>query len=139
MKKIYKLLIYISISFFFSSQVLAKWVDGNFVVIQGLDKITARIKTLKFQIGENKKFGILSVLVKRCVFSKPTEPQESIAYVKIFDNSDKHFKLKKTNIVFDGWMFASSPALNSMEHPVYDLVLISCKKSKRRSKESLSK
>ncbi len=139
MKKFSKLIFLFTLSFFLSNQSFANWIDGNFVLLQGLDKISARIKTLKFQIGEIKKFGILNVMVKRCVFSKPTDTPESIAYITVFDDSKKHIKLKKTNIVFDGWMFASSPSLNAMEHPVYDLILIACKNSKTTEKGSVSK
>ncbi len=114
----------------FSNPSLSKWLDGNLVTLQGLDKITARIKTLKFKVGEKNNFGILEIFVKRCVFSKPTETPESMAFITIFDNSEKNTQKKQKNIVFNGWMFASSPALNTLEHPVYDVVLISCKKSK---------
>ena len=113
-----------------SNVTRAKWLEGEIAVFQGLDKITARIKTLEFKVGRNNSFGILDIYVKRCVYSKPIDTPESIAYVNIVDNSKKQFQLRKTNIVFHGWMFASSPALNAMEHPVYDLVLIACKKFK---------
>ena len=78
---------------------------------------------------------ISEVFVQRCVFSKPTDTTESIAYLSVIDNSKKEIEIKKNNIVFDGWMFASSPALNAMEHPVYDLVLIECKKFKTQWNE----
>ena len=123
---------------FLSNPSFSNWVEGNVVTLQGLDKITARIKTLKFKVGEKNNFGILEVFVKRCVLSKPTETPESMAYITIFDNSDKNIKNNQTSIVFNGWMFASSPALNALEHPVYDLILISCKKSKTLSNKSSS-
>ena len=50
----------------------------------------------------------------------------------------RRIQLKNTNVVFNGWMFASSPALNALEHPVYDLVLIECKKFKTQRKGSIS-
>ena len=123
---------------FLSNPSFSNWIDGNVVTLQGLDKITARIKTLKFKVGNKNNFGVLEIFVKRCVLSKPTETPESIAYITIFDNSEKNIKNKQTNIVFNGWMFASSPALNSLEHPVYDLILISCRKSKTFSNKSSS-
>ena len=112
---------------FLSNPSFSNWIDGNVVTLQGLDKITARIKTLKFKVGKKNNFGVLEIFVKRCVLSKPTETPESIAYITIFDNSEKNIKKKETNIVFNGWMFASSPALNALEHPVYDIWLTSCK------------
>tara|TARA_B100000965_G_C19391228_1_gene669044 strand:- start:224 stop:649 length:426 start_codon:yes stop_codon:yes gene_type:complete len=133
-----KNLLIIVFIFFVSNHSFANWLEGNSAVFQSLDKITARIKTLELKIGEKNNFGILEILVKRCVYSKPAEAPESIAYISIIDNSKKQIQLRKTNIVFDGWMFASSPALNAMEHPVYDLVLIDCKNRKTHKKGSSS-
>ena len=139
MKTLSNFLIFFMCIILFSNQSYGKWVEGDFALIQGLDKITARIKTLKVSIGEKTKFGILNILIKRCVFSKPTETPESIAYLSVSEDSEKEFKVKKINLVFEGWMFASSPALNAMEHPVYDLSVISCRKSDTTSNESFSK
>ena len=122
----------------YSNSSYSTWLEGDIAVFQGLDKITARIKSLEFEVGKNNKFGILDINVKRCVFSKPTETPESIVYINILDNSKKQIQLKNTNVVFNGWMFASSPALNALEHPVYDLVLIECKKFKTQRKGSIS-
>ena len=133
-----KIIILSVLLIFLSKPSFSNWVEGNVVTLQGLDKITARIKTLKFNVGEKNNFGILEVFVKRCVLSRPTETPESMAYITIFDNSETSLKNKQTNIVFNGWMFASSPALNALEHPVYDLILISCKNSKTLSNKSSS-
>ena len=122
----------------YSNSSYSKWLEGDIAIFQGLDKITARIKTLEFEVGKNNKFGILDINIKRCVFSKPTETPESIVYINILDNSKKQIQSKNTNVVFNGWMFASSPALNALEHPVYDLVLIECKKFKTQRKGSIS-
>ena len=130
MKLFKKLALIIFLFNFFSFPCVAQWIEGDIVVLQALDKITARIKTLEFNIGEKNSFGILDIKINRCLFSKPTETPESIAFMKIIDISNQKLKLKKSNIIFEGWMFASSPALNSMEHPVYDLTLITCKKFK---------
>ena len=59
--------------FFFISEANAKWLEGDYGVFQGLDKITARIKTLNFEIGKHHKFGVLDINIKRCVYSKPTK------------------------------------------------------------------
>ena len=139
MKTFVNLIICLSLIIFFANKSFAKWIDGDFVLIQGLDKITARIKTIKVEVGEKTKFGILNILIKRCVFSKPTETPESIAYLLVYEDSEKKMKEKNRKFVFEGWMFASSPALNAMEHPVYDLSVISCKKSETTLKGSLSK
>ena len=113
----------------FSSQ----WIEGNKLVIQGLDKITARIQTFEVDVGKTYKFGVLDIFVERCVFSKPIFKPESLAFIKIKDNSDRLSEVK-----FSGWMFASSPALNALENPVYDVSILACKKVDKQLKKSSS-
>ena len=109
------------------------WIEGNQVVIQGLDKITARIETFEIFVGHTYKFGVLDIFVERCVFSKPIFKPESLAYIRVNDNSDRFSEVK-----FKGWMFASSPALNALENSVYDLSILNCKNVNKVSKKSLS-
>ena len=124
------IIIFLSISkTTFSSQ----WIEGNRVVIQGLDKITARIKTFEVDIAKNYKFGVLNIFVERCVFSKPIYKPESLAYISIKDNSNRLSEVK-----FKGWMFASSPALNALENPVYDISILACKKVDKQLEKSSS-
>ena len=101
----------------------SQWIEGNKLVIQGLDKITARIQTFEVDVGKTHKFGVLDIFVERCVFSKPIFKPESLAFIKIKDNSDRLSEVK-----FRGWMFSSSPALNALENPVYDVSILACKK-----------
>ena len=131
------------ISFFYifiNTKILVanEWLIGNVGVFQGLDKITARIKTFEIQVGVTKKFGILDIDLKKCVYSLPLDEPESIAYIKVLDKSDKYSVTKDKLSIFEGWIFASSPALNAMEHPVYDVSLISCRKDKTLSNKSSS-
>ncbi len=131
------------ISFFYiciNTKILIadEWLIGDLGVFQGLDKITARIKTFEIKVGESKKFGILDLDLQKCVYSKPLNEPESIAYLKVIDKSDKYSVNKDKSLIFEGWIFASSPALNAMEHPVYDVSLISCKKDKTLSNKSSS-
>ena len=111
---------------------------GNVGTFQGLDKITARIKTFEIKVGVPKKFGVLDINLQKCVYSKPLDEPESIAYIKVLDKSEKYSVNKDKLSIFEGWIFASSPALNAMEHPVYDVSLISCKKDKTLSNKSSS-
>ena len=103
----------------------ASWIDGRIATIQALDKITARISTLRVPIDEPVDFGTLSVTVRRCAYHPPEEPPEDAAFLEVVDNG--HDGSKPPRAVFTGWMFASSPAVSAMEHPVYDLTLLSCK------------
>ena len=90
------------------------------------------------KVGIPKKFGILDIDLQKCVYSLPLDEPESIAYIKVLDKSEKYSVTKENLSIFEGWIFASSPALNAMEHPVYDVSLISCKKDKTLSNKSSS-
>ena len=118
--------------------VASEWLIGNIGIFQGLDKITARIKTFEIKVGEPKKFGVLDINLQKCIYSKPLDEPESIAFIKVLDKSDKYSVAKDKSSIFEGWIFASSPALNAMEHPVYDVSLISCKNDKTLSNKSSS-
>ena len=140
-KDLKKVLFLISFFYIFiNTKILVanEWLIGNVGVFQGLDKITARIKTFEIQVGIPKKFGILDIDLQKCVYSLPLDEPESIAYIKVLDKSDKYSVTKDKLSIFEGWIFASSPALNAMEHPVYDVSLISCKKDKTLSNKSSS-
>ena len=95
-------------------------------VLQGLNKITARVSTFTLKIDELGYFGTLVIKVKACRKRPPTEPPESAAYIEILD---KKMGEEVVNL-FGGWMFASSPTLNSLEHPVYDIWVLDCTNSK---------
>ncbi len=140
-KDLKKVLFFISFLYIFiNTKILVanEWLIGNIGVFQGLDKITARIKTFEIQVGIPKKFGILDIDLQKCVYSLPLDEPESIAYIKVLDKSDKYSVTKDKLSIFEGWIFASSPALNAMEHPVYDVSLISCRKDKTLSNKSSS-
>ena len=111
----------------------SQWIEGNRLVIQGLDKITARIKTFEVDVSKTHKFGVLDIFVERCIFSKPIFKPESLAYIRIKDNSDRFSEVK-----FKGWMFASSPALSALENSVYDISILACKKDDKQLEKSTS-
>mgnify|MGYP001270508565 FL=1 len=111
----------------------SQWIEGNRLVIQGLDKITARINTFEVNVSQTYKFGVLDIFVERCIFSKPIFMPESLAYISIKDNTDRLSEVK-----FKGWMFASSPALNALENSVYDISILACKKVDKQSEKSSS-
>ena len=127
--------LFIMIIFLFVSKITfaSQWIEGNRVVFQGLDKITARIQTFEVDVSKIYKFGVLDIFVERCVFSKPIFKPESLAYIRIKDNSDRLSEVK-----FKGWMFASSPALNALENSVYDISILACKKVDKQSEKSSS-
>jgi hypothetical protein len=94
-------------------------------VLQGLDKITARIYTFEAPVDQTIGFGTLKVTVKSCRKRPPEYPPESAAYLEVVEQRPD----QQPNALFQGWMFASSPGLNPLEHAVYDVWLIDCKTS----------
>ena len=103
----------------------ADWIEGERARLQALDKITARISTLEVPIDTPVQFGTLSVTVRRCAYHPPEEPPEDAAFLQVVDNGYDSSAAPRD--VFGGWMFSSSPAVSAMEHPVYDITLLSCK------------
>lgn len=99
--------------------------EAAFVVLRALDKITARITELELEIGQEETFGTLILKALYCRSRPPIETPETFTYLEIDDITRQGERER----VFEGWMMASSPALNPLEHPVYDVWVISCKMS----------
>ena len=95
---------------------------GRTVELQGLDKVTARTVTFQVGVGETVKFGALVITVQACDRTPPTEPPESTVFLDIYEAREG----ESPTDLFHGWMFASSPALNALEHPVYDVWALEC-------------
>lgn len=93
------------------------------VVLRALDKITARITEIELPVETEKRFGTLVINAKYCRTRPPIETPETFAYLEI----DNVRRSGERNRVFEGWMVASSPALNALEHAVYDVWVIDCK------------
>lgn len=94
-------------------------------VLRALDKITARISELEARIDEPVRFGTLDIKVRYCRTRPPIEPPETFAYLEIDDRGLREGSPARR--VFEGWMVASSPALNPLEHSVYDVWVIRCR------------
>ena len=99
--------------------------DGikRMVILRGLDKVTARATTIYAPIGVPVKFATLTITARYCYSTPITETPETTAFLQIAD----HRPDQPERRVFSGWMLASSPSLNGMEHPLYDVWVISCK------------
>lgn len=93
------------------------------VVLGGLDKITGRTSEIRVAMGDAVKFGTLTIRVRQCITAPPDETPESSAFLEIMDEPPG---LQGAMPVFSGWMFASSPALSALEHPVYDVWVTAC-------------
>ncbi len=92
-------------------------------VLQALDKVTGRVRTIDAAIDQPVKFGSLDIVVRTCRKRPPEEPPESAAFLEIRDARAP----QPGATVFSGWMFASSPAISALEHPVYDVWVLDCK------------
>mgnify|MGYP006122068801 FL=1 len=93
------------------------------VNIVALDKITAKTSDINLFLGETKKFGLLEIKALKCGNIESQYEQGQAAYIQVKDVSDN---LSNQVFVFNGWTFSSSTTLNPLDHPVYDLWLVSC-------------
>jgi len=98
-----------------------KIVNGR-AVFSGLDKITGRIISFDAAIGETVQFGALQVTARACYTRPPTEATNTDAFIDV-DEVTLKGEIKR---IFTGWMFASSPGLHAVEHPIYDVWLTDC-------------
>ena len=97
--------------------------DAKSVELKILDKVSSKSSKLKIEINSEVKFKNLKIKVLKCENSKFDDNPEVTAYLQVIDteskNNDKVF-------VFNGWTFASSPTLQSIDHPIYDLWITGC-------------
>jgi hypothetical protein len=107
---------------FWAGQAGAAMTAEPIAVMQGLDKITARVSRFDAPVGQTVTFGTLSIVVRDCEKSAPEDRPENAAFVQVYETRPGEAKLR----VFSGWMFSSSPALSALEHPVYDVNLLGC-------------
>jgi hypothetical protein len=92
-------------------------------VFAGLDKITGRIISFDVAINETVRFGALEVTPRACYSRPPTEAPATDGFIEV-DELTLQGEIKR---IFSGWMFAASPGLNAVEHPIYDVWLTDCK------------
>ncbi len=108
--------------------------------LRALDKITGRSTDIEIEVGQPVVFGALNVELSACYQTPPEEPPESAAFLRILstqpvqvDDMDDAVDAAAVDtvsddnpVLFSGWMFASSPGLSALEHPVYDIWVIRC-------------
>ena len=98
-------------------------LEGKFVELKILDKVSSKNTTLELEIGTEQKFQKLSIKVLKCKNSEFDDDPEITAYMQVRDLADKN---NDKVFVFNGWTFASSPSLRPFDHPVYDIWLTKC-------------
>jgi hypothetical protein len=95
---------------------------GTLLMMRGLDKITGRPTNITAPIGKPVQFATFTITAQYCYSTPPSETPETTAFVQIED----HRPDQPARKIFSGWMYASSPGLNAVEHPLYDVWVISC-------------
>ena len=116
------LLLAISISSVIATEK-SELLEGRFVDIKILDKVSSKTNKLSFKINEEEKFKNLIIKVLKCKNSEFDDNPEITAYLQVRDISDKS---NDEVFVFNDWTFSSSPSLRPFDHPVYDIWLIKC-------------
>lgn len=98
-------------------------IANRVAVFSGIDKITGRIHTFDVYVNETVQFGALQVTPRVCYSRPATETPKTTSFLEV-DEITLDAKIRR---IFNGWMFADSPGLNAIEHPVYDIWLKDCK------------
>ncbi len=107
-----------------ASTVHAQRFENQVAVFAALDKVTARISKLEVPLNQSAEFGSLKVTPRVCYSRAPDEPPKTSTFVEVLETM-LDGKQKK---LFAGWMFAESPGLNAVEHPIFDVWLTGCEK-----------
>jgi len=102
---------------------ITKKNDKIYINIKALDKITAKTSAIRLAIGEKKFFGSLEIKALKCQLAENNDSTDTVAYLQVKDLSSKD---NNQVFLFNGWTFASSPTLQSIDHPIYDLWITSC-------------
>lgn len=112
-----------------SAPAAAQRLENGTAVFAALDKVTAKISKIPVPLNETRTFGTLRITPRACYSRAPTEPPKTSTFVEI-DETQRNGKNKR---IFTGWMFAESPGLNAVEHPVFDVWLTECQQPVRTS------
>ena len=117
---------------------LAENIKGDLAVVRALDKVTATTKDYTVAVGETLKYGSLEITIRHCEKRPPEETPETFVFLQVLEpgkkadknveklHDDDVLEEKDPTKLFSGWMFASSLALSSLEHPVYDIWVLDC-------------
>ena len=97
--------------------------DKIYINLKALDKITAKTSSIRIAVGAKKFFGSLEIKALKCQLSEGKDTSDAVAYIQVKDLSAKD---NNRVFLFNGWTFASSPTLQSIDHPIYDLWITSC-------------
>jgi hypothetical protein len=103
-------------------------------VLRALDKVTTRVSTLVAPLNEAAAFGNLEIVPRHCDKRPPEEPPETAVFLEIWELRSDQPPMH----IFTGWMFASSPGLSAIEHPIYDIWVLDCANSAAKASSTES-
>ena len=121
--KLFIIVIFIFYSSNVNSLENSESLEGNFIEIKILDKVSSKNNVLKIKIGEEQKFKNLLIKCLKCKNSEFDDNPEIIAYLQVKDLTNKN---NDEVFIFNGWTFSSSPTIKPFDHPVYDIWLTKC-------------
>lgn len=101
----------------------AGWERRQVAELQALDKVSARVSVFPAPVGQTVRFGTLAITVRACHVRPREEVPDAAAWLEVRDERAG----ADAPPVFSGWMFAAAPAVNMLEHPVYDLRVLTCR------------
>ncbi len=123
MKQLHAVLIFATLSVSCASPAAAERIDNQVAIFSALDKVTARISRFEAPLGETVKFGSLKITPRVCYSRPATEQPKTTTFVEV----EETLLNGQNKRLFTGWMFAESPGLHAVEHPVFDVWLTECK------------
>ncbi len=117
------ILFFLITNFSSKSEEISKFLEGSFIEIKILDKVSSKNSLLKIKIGEEKKYKNLLIKSLKCKNSEFDDNPEITAYLQVKDLTSKN---NDEVFIFNGWTFSSGPTINPFDHPVYDIWLTDC-------------
>ncbi len=104
-------------------------IETNTARFQAINKITGQVQEIDVSINGLANFETFSILVRKCVTRSPEDTPENTAFVDVVDD----YQTSNPVNIFKGWMFSSTPGINGVEHPIYDIWLLKCYNSNKKS------
>jgi len=134
MNRLNKIALVATLSLFGALPAFGGEISTNTAVMQAMDKITGQVDLIEVPVNQEVGFGTFSILVRECKTRTPEETPENFAFVDVVDHTTNRGNIN----IFKGWMISSSPALNPVAHPIYDVWLIKCIDRKVDTKKQMS-
>lgn len=100
-----------------------RWLVAETARLEALDKVTGRVSVIELPLDSPTQFGTLEIIVRACHRRPPEVPPDSASYLLV---TERREVTETATTIFQGWIFASSPGLSALEHPVYDVIVLDC-------------